>query len=110
MTVRDDLSLDDLLDKMPLFCEHERSMQERGIKREILRSAADPCAPFVFFKKKKDKAYGADCECYGGYYLDGVYGAVVCTKVNFLLPGVIRGLYCEKNCGECPLIRTDEQN
>lgn len=95
--------LDDVLDGMELFKLHENRMIERGIEPEAIRATANPSDKYTFFKGKTDRNYRSGCDLYNGYYLDGVHGAVSCSAVGFLLPGVVRGLYCEKNCGECPL-------
>lgn len=102
-------SLDEVLGSMELFKCHESRMIERGIKPEVIRATANPSEKYVFFKNKTDRNYRSSCELYNGYYLDGVYGAVSCSAVDFLLPGVIRGLYCEKNCRECPLCGGDHE-
>ena len=96
-------SLDDVLDSMVLFRQYEKKMVERGADPSALREATDPNDKYTFFKKKTSRDYGSNCELYGGYYLDGVHGAVSCSAVEFLLPGIIRALYCEKNCENCPL-------
>ena len=99
------MTLDTLLDKMELFKQHEESMLKRGVKQSTIRRVANPKDRYVFFKKKTDRNYGGECEHYRGYYLDGVCGAVSCSAVEFLLPGVIRELYCKMNHESCLLQR-----
>lgn len=100
---RKSVSLDEVLDSMELFNRHEERMTERGVKRSDVRKVANLEDRYTFFKKKTDRNYHGECEHYGGYYLDGVHGAVSCSVVEPPLPDVVRELYCEKNCGECPL-------
>ena len=99
--------LDSALNAMPLFLEYEKDVQERGPKTARTRVAADPDEQYVFFQKNGKLCYRSDCQDYGGYWLDGLYGAVACKQVDFLLPGVILELYCRNNCDECPLRMQD---
>lgn len=95
--------LDSALNAMPRFLEFEKDMQARGAKPAGLRVTADPDEQYVFFQKNGKRCYKSDCSNYGGYWLDGLHGAVVCKQVDFLLPGIILDLYCRNHCDECPL-------
>jgi len=105
--------LDSALNAMPRFLKYEADVQTRGPKTARTRVTANPDEEYVFFQKNGKRCYKSDCSDYGGYWLDGVHGAVVCKQVDFLLPGVILELYCRYHCNECPLhneTENDERN
>ena len=102
--------LDYVLNAMPKFLEYEADVRARGPQTAKVRATADPDKPFVFFEKNGRFGYRSDCPDYGGYWLDGVHGAVVCKQVDFLLPGVILELYCRYHCNECPLHNETEND
>lgn len=95
--------LNSALDAMPRFLEFESSLKPRHSRATPLRATADPNKPNVYFEKNGKLCYKSDCPNYGGYWLDGLSGAVVCNQVDFLLPGIILELYCRYHCDECPL-------
>jgi len=95
--------LDSSLNAMPRFLTYEKDVQARGPKTARTRVTATPDKQYVFFQKNGKLCYKSDCTDYGGYWLDGLHGAVVCKQVDFLLPGVILELYCRYHCNECPL-------
>ena len=101
--------LDSTLNDMPRFLEFESSLKSRNPRATPIRSTADPNKPYVFFKKNGKLCYRSDCPDYGGYWLDGLYGAVACKQVDFLLPGVILELYCRNNCNEGPLHKENDE-
>lgn len=101
-------TLDKVLIDMPLIAEAINNLKQRGRPYEWITVPADIRDSYARFlpkgkMKNGARTYMSPCDNYKGFWLNGGSSAVQCNAVDFVLPGIVYHLYCEKRCADCPL-------